>query len=40
MGSCHDAKGLLDTSYLSWHLIDLPGHGKTKQKATLQDLFD
>ena len=40
MGSCHDAKGLLETSYLSWHLIDLPGHGKTKQTATLQDLFD
>ena len=40
MGSHIEGKPLTTSDYLSWHLIDLPGHGKTKQDAGLQDLLD
>ena len=38
LGSHKDAKSLIHNSFISWHAIDLPGHGKTKQEAAFKDL--
>jgi 2-succinyl-6-hydroxy-2,4-cyclohexadiene-1-carboxylate synthase len=37
-GSHHDGLKLLESEVLSWHLIDLPGHGKTPSSASLEDI--
>lgn len=37
-GSHLDGINLLSSSYLSWHLIDLPGHGKTSASLSLNEL--
>lgn len=39
MGSHVDAKPLLLSQELSFHLIDLPGHGKTGQNANFESLI-
>jgi pimeloyl-ACP methyl ester carboxylesterase len=40
MGSHLDGKPLLASSTLSWHLLDLPGHGKSLQNVDMQTLVD
>lgn len=38
MGSHHDGKFLTTSDYLSSHLLDLPGHGQSSQRASFESL--